>query len=97
MSNYISQQSHGTQKVTGEISQIDTWIKSEIGTIPPKSRKLVTTHDALGYYVKAYGIPVEQALAGISTEEAPTAALLKRIGERYSKNWCTNDFCGNNN
>ncbi len=56
-----------TQKLTNEISQIDTWIKSEIATIPPKQRKLVTTHDAFGYYSKAYGIPIEGALGGIST------------------------------
>lgn len=38
----------------------------------------MTTHDAMGYYSKAYGIPIEGALGGISTEEAPTAA---RVGE----------------
>lgn len=66
-----------TQKLTNQISQIDTWIKSEIATIPPKQRKLVTTHDAFGYYSKAYGIPLEEALGGISTDEAPTP---KRVG-----------------
>ncbi len=75
--------SDNTEKVIGEISQIDTWIKSQVATIPQKSRKLITTHDALGYYASSYGIPVEQALGGISTEEAPTAtrvsALVKDI------------------
>ncbi|MCC5618744.1 zinc ABC transporter substrate-binding protein [Nostoc sp. CHAB 5836] len=66
-----------TQKLTNEISQIDSWIKSQIATIPPKQRKLVTTHDAFGYYSKAYRIPIEGALGGISTEEAPTPA---RVG-----------------
>lgn len=56
----------------------------------------MTTHDALGYYAKAYGIPVEQALKGISTEEALTAALLKSISKRYQKSRCPNDFCGSN-
>ena len=49
----------------------------QIATIPLKQRKLVTTHDAFGYYSKAYGIPIEGALGGISTEEAPTPA---RVG-----------------
>ncbi|BAY31914.1 ABC-type metal ion transporter, periplasmic subunit [Nostoc carneum NIES-2107] len=71
--------SENTQKITSEISQIDSWIKSEVATIPEKSRKLVTTHDALGYYAKAYGIPVEEALGGISTEEAPTAARVSSL------------------
>ncbi len=70
-----------TAKLTNEIEQIDTWIKSQIATIPETSRKLVTTHDALGYYAKAYGIPVEGALNGISTEEQPTPTRVKELVE----------------
>lgn len=66
------------QVLTKELTQIDTWIETQIATIPLASRKLVTTHDALGYYAKAYNIPIEGALAGISTEEKPTA---KRVAE----------------
>ncbi|MCY7272802.1 MAG: zinc ABC transporter substrate-binding protein, partial [Phormidesmis sp. CAN_BIN44] len=47
--------------------------------IPPATRKLVTTHDALGYYAEAYNVPVEGALEGISTEEKPTAARVKEL------------------
>jgi manganese/iron transport system substrate-binding protein len=72
-----------TRKLTDELTQIDTWIKSEIATIPTAQRKLVTTHDAFGYYSKDYGIPVVGALQGISTEEKPTptrvAELVKDI------------------
>ncbi len=67
------------EKMTGELKQIDSWIKSQINTIPVSQRKLITTHDALGYYSKAYGIPVEGALQGISTEEKPTAARVKDL------------------
>jgi manganese/iron transport system substrate-binding protein len=65
--------------IVSEISQVDGWIKSQIATIPLSSRKLVTTHDALGYYSKAYGIPVEGALGGINTEEKPTATRIKTL------------------
>lgn len=67
------------QAITTELTQIDGWIKSQIATIPEASRKLVTTHDALGYYSKAYGIPVEGALEGISTEEQPTANRVQEL------------------
>ncbi|MBW4567716.1 MAG: zinc ABC transporter substrate-binding protein [Tolypothrix carrinoi HA7290-LM1] len=77
--------SNNTQKILGEISQIDTWIKSQVATIPQKSRKLITTHDALGYYASSYGIPVEQALGGISTEEAPTAARVSGLVKDIQK------------
>lgn len=68
-----------TQQLTSNITKIDTWIKSEIATIPTKQRQLVTTHDAFGYYSKAYGIPLAGALGGISTEEAPTATRVAQL------------------
>ncbi len=67
------------EAIVTQLMQIDRWIKSQIATIPPDSRKLVTTHDALGYYAKAYNVPIEGALEGISTEEKPTAARVKEL------------------
>jgi manganese/iron transport system substrate-binding protein len=67
------------QGVTQELAQLDTWIKAQVATIPPASRKLVTTHNAMGYYSQAYGIPVEGALGGISTEEKPTASRVAEL------------------
>lgn len=83
--NNAASYTSNTQKLTNEISQIDTWIQSEIATIPPKQRKLVTTHDAFGYYSKAYGIPIEGALGGISTEEAPTPARVGALAKDIKK------------
>ena len=66
------------EKITGEIKEIDSWIKQNVATIPENQRKLVTTHDALSYYTQAYNIDYEGAVEGLSTEVQPTAA---RIGE----------------
>ena len=81
--NNASLYAANTQKVTNDLTQIDAWIKSEIATIPSVQRKLVTTHDAFGYYAKEYDIPVVEALQGVSTEEKPTptrvAELVKDI------------------
>ncbi len=68
-----------TAKLVSELEQIDIWIKAQIATIPEASRKLITTHDALGYYAAAYGIPVEGALNGISTDEQPTPTRVKDL------------------
>jgi manganese/iron transport system substrate-binding protein len=70
---------NNAQALTTELSQIDSWIKTQIATIPSKSRKLVTTHDALAYYGKAYDIPIEGALQGLSTEEKPTPTQVKKL------------------
>ncbi|HEY9672351.1 MAG TPA: zinc ABC transporter substrate-binding protein [Waterburya sp.] len=66
-------------KMTRELTQLDSWIKSQISTIPTQQRKLVTTHDAMGYYAAAYALPIEGALQGISTEEKPTAGRVKEL------------------
>ena len=62
-----------------ELRRIDSWIKSQIATIPPKARKIVTNHDTMKYYAAAYEIPVEGALQGLSTIEKPTAARVKKL------------------
>lgn len=67
------------EKMNRELTQLDTWIESQIATIPPNQRTLVTTHDALGYYVKAYNLSLEGALASFSTEEQPSAARVKEV------------------
>ena len=73
-----------TQKVTAELGQLNTWIKSEISTIPAAKKVLFTTHDALGYYSKAYGIPVD-ALEGLSTDDKPNAARAKELVDKIRK------------
>lgn len=74
-----AQYANNSDKLTGELMQMHSWIKSQISTIPANQRKLVTTHDAMGYYAAAYGITVEGALQGISTDERPTAARVKEL------------------
>ena len=61
------------------LTKLDSWIQTSISTIPIASKKLVTTHDALAYYGAAYGLPIEGALQGISTDEKPTASRVKAL------------------
>ncbi|MGB6166399.1 MAG: zinc ABC transporter substrate-binding protein [Geitlerinemataceae cyanobacterium] len=76
-----------SQQITTELTQLHEWIKSQIETIPATQRKLVTTHDALAYYVQAYGLQDEGALQGLSTEESPTAARVSElVGEIEAAN-----------
>ena len=39
-----------------ELDALDREVRAQIDTIPPASRKLVTNHDALGYFTDRYGI-----------------------------------------
>ena len=73
-----------TKKLTSEITSIDRWMRSQVNTIPVTNKVLVTTHDSLGYYAKAYGLSIA-TLAGISTEEKPNAARVKELIARIKK------------
>ncbi|MEQ9550662.1 MAG: zinc ABC transporter substrate-binding protein [Coleofasciculus sp. G3-WIS-01] len=69
------------QQLTSQLDQLDTWVNAQVATIPPGKRKIVTTHDALAYYVNAYGFEAAESLQGLSTEETPSAARVKELVE----------------
>lgn len=77
--NNVSLYVKNSEKITNELQQIDSWIKTQIATIPAQQRQLITTHDALGYYVQTYGLKFAGALGGFSPEEQPTAAKLGEL------------------
>ncbi|MGB3207509.1 MAG: zinc ABC transporter substrate-binding protein [Crinalium sp.] len=66
-------------QLSDKLKQLDVWAKAQINTIPPKQRKLVTTHNSLNYYANSYGITIEGALQGLSNEEKPTALRVKEL------------------
>ena len=61
-----------------QLSALDTAIHQEIGAIPQERRKVVTSHDAFGYFARAYGIRFI-APVGVNTEAEPSAADIGRI------------------
>lgn len=69
-------------RYTAQVAQADTWIESMFAPIPPAERRIITTHDAFGYYGARYGVEFLSA-EGISTEYEPSAkaiaALVRQI------------------
>jgi zinc/manganese transport system substrate-binding protein len=69
---------------TRRLQRLDRQVAACIARVPKAQRKLVTTHDALGYYAARYGIEVIGAvIPSLSTEAQPsagdTAALIRTI------------------
>ena len=56
-----------------EIETLDRWITAQFAAIPASKRRILTSHDAFGYYGARYGIEL-LAVQGISTESEPSAA-----------------------
>ena len=65
-------------KVTKELKDLDAYAKSKIGTVPKDSRKVLTSHDAFGYFGKQYGITFMSPL-GVSTETEASAADVAKL------------------
>jgi zinc/manganese transport system substrate-binding protein len=55
-----------------EIERTDAWIAQQFAAIPPAARRIITTHDAFGYYGDRYGVSF-LAAEGISTDSEPSA------------------------
>ncbi len=41
-----------------QLEALDSWVRTQIATIPEANRKLVTFHDAFPYYAREYGITI---------------------------------------
>jgi zinc/manganese transport system substrate-binding protein len=61
-----------------KLDQLEREVKAAIAAIPPKNRKIITTHDAFGYFGRAYGMSFI-APQGVSTETEPSAKDIATI------------------
>jgi zinc/manganese transport system substrate-binding protein len=55
-----------------QLDVLDREVREAIAQIPPAHRKVISTHDAFGYFAAAYGIEFIAPL-GVSTESEPSA------------------------
>ncbi|SNY75127.1 metal ABC transporter substrate-binding protein [Enterobacter sp. CC120223-11] len=61
------------QKYIAGLMQIDSWAKARFTAIPQAKRKVLTSHDAFGYFGRAYGVTF-LAPQGLSSESEASAA-----------------------
>lgn len=74
-----------------KLEKLDAWVKSEISAIPPAQRKIITSHDAFGYFGAAYGVTF-LAPQGLSTEIEPTATEVAKLIEQMKAEKVTRVF-----
>lgn len=53
-----------------KLQALDAWVKEQVVLIPVDKRKLVTNHDALGYFARRYGFQIIGAVIPSATTEA---------------------------
>ncbi len=54
----------------GKLDALEKWVKAKVAELPRDRRKLVTNHDAFGYFAKEYGFTV-YPIAGVSKNDQP--------------------------
>lgn len=69
---------------TGQLRALDAEIKATWATIPAAQRKLITSHDAFGYYAKAYGVKF-LAPQGLSTDSEASAKGVAQLVRQIKK------------
>ena len=65
-------------RFAAEILRMDAWIAEQFADIPPRARRIITTHDAFGYFGGRFGIEF-LAAQGISTESEPSAKAIAAL------------------
>lgn len=69
-------------RYAAELTELDRYARQQIATVPAGQRKVLTTHDAFGYFGHAYGVTFLSPL-GYSTESEASAqqvaALIQQI------------------
>ncbi len=70
----------------GQLRALDAGIARCVAQVPPGERKLVTSHDSLGYYARRYGFTiVGAAIPSRSSQAQPSAAATQRLIDQIKR------------
>ncbi|MDH3583585.1 MAG: zinc ABC transporter substrate-binding protein [Phycisphaerae bacterium] len=67
-----------------QLTELHTWGREQIATVPRTQRVMVTSHDAFQYFGRAYDIDVF-AVIGMSTDQQPTGRDKLRLQQMVEK------------
>jgi len=66
------------------IDQLDSQVRAWLGAVPREQRRVITSHDAFGYFGAAYGVDF-LAPQGWNTHSEPSAAAVARLIRQIKK------------
>jgi len=82
------------QRYIAQLQQLDQWAKTQFSAIPQAKRKVLTSHDAFGYFGRAYGVTFV-APQGLSSESEPSAAQIAQMIQQIKRDGVTVWFMEN--
>ena len=90
-----------TYKANGEryaqvLRDLDAYARQQVASVPPAQRKVLTSHDAFGYFGAAYGVEFLSPL-GLSTESEASAKDVANLIRQIKKEGVRAYFVENSN
>lgn len=79
-----------------QLEQLDAYARAHIGAIPKEKRKVLTSHDAFGYFSRAYGVSFLSPI-GLSTESEASAGDVAKLIDQIKKEGVKVYFIENSN
>jgi zinc/manganese transport system substrate-binding protein len=74
------------ERVERELRGLDERIAACVNEVPPAKRKIVTTHDALGYFARRYGIEVVgTVIPSLSTQAQASAGDVQKLVDQIRR------------
>ncbi|MCL4503452.1 MAG: metal ABC transporter substrate-binding protein [Deltaproteobacteria bacterium] len=77
-----------------KLSDLDKWVRAEFASIPEQKRRMITSHDALGYLGAGYGITILSPV-GFSTESEASAGDIAKLIRQIRREKITAVFVEN--
>ena len=81
---------------TRELKDLHTYAKSVLETVPKDRRKILTSHNAFGYFGREYGVTFLSPV-GLSTETEASAAGVAKLIDQMKKERVKTYFFENSN
>lgn len=78
--DHAAEYRRNAERYTAGLRRLRDSARKELAAIPERRRLLVTSHDAFGYFGRAFDVDVE-AIQGVSTATEATAADVKRVAQ----------------
>lgn len=79
-----------------QLEELDSYARVRIAAIPQEKRKVLTSHDAFGYFSRAYGVSFLSPI-GLSTESEASAGDVGRLIDQIKKEGVKVYFIENSN
>ena len=79
-----------------ELEALDRYAREQIGQVPKAKRKVLTSHDAFGYFADAYGVTFISPL-GLSTEAEASAQDVAKLIRQIKQEHVATYFFENSN